>query len=256
MLVDLDATRLSKNRAVQQLAELHSSRGSRLRLTATSREVDTIISLCSKALTQFNPDARSADFETVYQVKDDFISIGVLYEGNLIKSYDSAAICDQLHLDNSMAIFTRHKKAISMGKRFDNLMMDIPNTLQYDDLYYSPTIFAEFIVNNSKAPDFIHGDQKQLAHLIDMVHRSSFIVKGREKLSSDEVDLLNDLINTYGAFIAGKRYSDYDVPDKYVISKKWFDKIQTDLGSNPFFIFRHVWRCYFRLCKEGYRFNG
>ena len=256
MLVDLNATTLIKNRSVVKLSEFIADRGRRIRISSNSRDVDDIIDYCTAALRKFNPDSRPVDYEVVYQVNDDFTIMGVLHEGSLVKSYDSAAICDQFHIDNTMAIFVHHKKALSMSDRYNNMMIFIPNNLQYKEPYYDAKIFADFLKSESKAPDYVAGNTKQLQNLIQLVHQSCDIVKSTVHLVPSEVDLLNDLLNVYGAFICGHDFNKYDVPEKYLISKKWMDKVRNEIAANPYFIFRHIWRCYFRLCKEGYRFNA
>ena len=256
MLVDLNATTLIKNRSVVNLSEFIASRGSRLRISGNSRDVDDIINYCTAALRSFNPDSRPVDYEVVYQVNDKFTIMGVLHEGSLVKAYDTAAICDQFHIDNTMAIFVHHKKILSMNDRHNNMMIFVPNNLQYDETYYQSKIFSDFLKDESNAPDFISGDKRQLERLITLIHKSCDIVRVPDKLTPTEVDLINDLINAYGAFICGHNFDSYVVPDKYVISKKWMDKVRMEIGANPYFVFKHVWRCYFRLCKEGYRFNA
>lgn len=256
MLVDLNATTLIKNRSVVKLSEFVASRGSRIRVSSNSRDVDDIIDYCIAALRKFNPDSRPVDYETIYQINDNFTIMGVLHEGTLVKAYDSAAICDQFHIDNTMAIFVHHKKILSMKDRHSNMMIFVPNNLQYDENYYSPKIFVDFLKDESISPDFIKGDKRQLDHLITLIHKSCDIVRVPDKMTSNEVDLMNDLLNAYGAYIHGHNFDDYVVPEKYVISKKWMDKVRIEIGSNPYFVFRHIWRCYFRLCKEGYRFNA
>ncbi len=143
-----------------------------------------------------------------------------------------------------------------MKDRHSNMMIFVPNNLQYDENYYSPKIFVDFLKDESISPDFIKGDKRQLDHLITLIHKSCDIVRVPDKMTSNEVDLMNDLLNAYGAYIHGHNFDDYVVPEKYVISKKWMDKVRIEIGSNPYFVFRHIWRCYFRLCKEGYRFNA
>lgn len=256
MLVDLNATTLIKNRSVVKLSEFVASRGSRIRVSSNSRDVDDIIDYCTAALRKFNPDSRPVDYEVVYQVNDDFTIMGVLHEGTLIKAYDSGAICDQFHIDNTMAIFVHHKKILSMRDRHSNMMVFVPNNLQYDENYYSPKIFTDFLKDESKSPDFIKGDKRQLDYLITLIHQSCDIVRVPDRMTSNEVDHINKLLNVYGAYINGHNFDDYVVPEKYVISKKWMDKVRIEIGSNPYFVFRHIWRCYFRLCKEGYRFNA
>lgn len=256
MLVDLNATTLIKNRSVVKLSEFVASRGSRIRVSSNSRDVDDIIDYCTAALRKFNPDSRPVDYEVVYQVNDDFTIMGVLHEGTLIKAYDSGAICDQFHIDNTMAIFVHHKKILSMRDRHSNMMVFVPNNLQYDENYYSPKIFTDFLKDESKSPDFIKGDKRQLDYLITLIHQSCDIVRVPDRMTSNEVDHINKLLNVYGAYINGHNFDDYVVPEKYVISKKWMDKVRIEIGTNPYFVFRHIWRCYFRLCKEGYRFNA
>lgn len=256
MLVDLHATTLTHNKPTVDLAAFLSRRGNNIRIPGNTRDEDTIIDYCSAALRKYNPDSRPVDYEVVYQVNDDFTIMGVLHEGSLIKAYDSAAICDQFHIDNTMAIFVHHKKILSMKDRHDNMMVFIPNNLQYDENYYRPKIFAEFLKDESTYPDFIKGDKRQLDHLITLIHQSCDIVRVPDKLTPNEVDHINALLNAYGAYICDHDFSKYDVPEKYIISKKWMDKVRMEIGSNPYFVFRHIWRCYFRLCKEGYRFNA
>ncbi len=256
MLVDLNATTLINNRSVIKLSEFIAGRGRRIRISSNSRDVDDIIDYCTAALRKFNPDSRPVDYETIYQINDNFTIMGVLHEGTLVKAYDSAAICDQFHIDNTMAIFVHHKKILSMKDRHSNMMIFVPNNLQYDENYYSPKIFVDFLKDESISPDFIKGDKRQLDHLITLIHKSCDIVRVPDKMTSNEVDLMNDLLNAYGAYIHGHNFDDYVVPEKYVISKKWMDKVRIEIGSNPYFVFRHIWRCYFRLCKEGYRFNA
>ena len=256
MLVDLHATTLTHNKPTVDLAAFLSRRGNNIRIPGNTRDEDTIIDYCSAALRKYNPDSRPVDYEVVYQVNDDFTIMGVLHEGSLIKAYDSSAICDQFHIDNTMAIFVHHKKILSMKDRHDNMMVFIPNNLQYDENYYRPKIFAEFLKDESTYPDFIKGDKRQLEHLITLIHQSCDIVRVPDKLTPNEVDHINVLLNAYGAYICDHDFSKYDVPEKYIISKKWMDKVRMEIGSNPYFVFRHIWRCYFRLCKEGYRFNA
>lgn len=256
MLVDLHATTLTHNKPTVDLAAFLSRRGNNIRIPGNTRDEDTIIDYCSAALRKYNPDSRPVDYEVVYQVNDDFTIMGVLHEGSLIKAYDSSAICDQFHIDNTMAIFVHHKKILSMKDRHDNMMVFIPNNLQYDENYYRPKIFADFLKDESIYPDFIKGDKRQLDHLITLIHQSCDIVRVPDKLTPNEVDHINALLNAYGAYICGHDFSKYDVPEKYIISKKWMDKVRMEIGSNPYFVFRHIWRCYFRLCKEGYRFNA
>ena len=256
MLVDLHATTLTSIKPVVDLAAFLSRRGNSIRIPGNTRDEDTIIDYCSAALRKYNPDSRPVDYEVVYQVNDDFTIMGVLHEGSLIKAYDSSAICDQFHIDNTMAIFVHHKKILSMKDRHDNMMVFIPNNLQYDENYYRPKIFAEFLKDESISPDFNKGDKRQLDYLITLIHQSCDIVRVPDKLTPNEVDHINALLNAYGAYIHGHNFNDYVVPEKYVISKKWMDKVRIEIGSNPYFVFRHIWRCYFRLCKEGYRFNA
>ena len=256
MLVDLHATTLTHNKPTVDLAAFLSRRGNNIRILGNTRDEDTIIDYCSAALRKYNPDSRPVDYEVVYQVNDDFTIMGVLHEGSLIKAYDSSAICDQFHIDNTMAIFVHHKKILSMKDRHDNMMVFIPNNLQYDENYYRPKIFAEFLKDGSTYPDFIKGDKRQLEHLITLIHQSCDIVRVPDKLTPNEVDHINALLNAYGAYICDHEFDSYTVPEKYIISKKWMDKVRMEIGSNPYFVFRHIWRCYFRLCKEGYRFNA
>ena len=256
MLVDLHATTLTHNKPTVDLAAFLSRRGNNIRIPGNTRDEDTIIDYCSAALRKYNPDSRPVDYEVVYQVNDDFTIMGVLHEGSLIKAYDSSAICDQFHIDNTMAIFVHHKKILSMKDRHDNMMVFIPNNLQYDENYYRPKIFAEFLKDESTYPDFIKGDKRQLEHLITLIHQSRDIVRVPDKLTPNEVDHINALLNAYGAYICDHEFDSYTVPEKYIISKKWMDKVRMEIGSNPYFVFRHIWRCYFRLCKEGYRFNA
>lgn len=256
MLVDLHATTLTHNKPTVDLAAFLSRRGNNIRIPGNTRDEDTIIDYCSAALRKYNPDSRPVDYEVVYQVNDDFTIMGVLHEGSLIKAYDSSAICDQFHIDNTMAIFVHHKKILSMKDRHDNMMVFIPNNLQYDENYYRPKIFAEFLKDGSTYPDFIKGDKRQLEHLITLIHQSCDIVRVPDKLTPNEVDHINALLNAYGAYICDHEFDSYTVPEKYIISKKWMDKVRMEIGSNPYFVFRHIWRCYFRLCKEGYRFNA
>lgn len=256
MLVDLHATTLTHNKPTVDLAAFLSRRGNNIRIPGNTRDEDTIIDYCSAALRKYNPDSRPVDYEVVYQVNDDFTIMGVLHEGSLIKAYDSSAICDQFHIDNTMAIFVHHKKILSMKDRHDNMMVFIPNNLQYDENYYRPKIFAEFLKDESTYPDFIKGDKRQLEHLITLIHQSCDIVRVPDKLTPNEVDHINALLNAYGAYICDHEFDSYTVPEKYIISKKWMDKVRMEICSNPYFVFRHIWRCYFRLCKEGYRFNA
>ena len=256
MLVDLHATTLTHNKPTVDLAAFLSRRGNNIRIPGNTRDEDTIIDYCSAALRKYNPDSRPVDYEVVYQVNDDFTIMGVLHEGSLIKAYDSSAICDQFHIDNTMAIFVHHKKILSMKDRHDNMMVFIPNNLQYDENYYRPKIFAEFLKDESTYPDFIKGDKRQLEHLITLIHQSCDIVRVPDKLTPNEVDHINALLNAYGAYICDHEFDSDTVPEKYIISKKWMDKVRMEIGSNPYFVFRHIWRCYFRLCKEGYRFNA
>ena len=256
MLVDLNATRLVDNRSVVQLAEFINGKKGSLRFGSRSRDADLIIEMCTCALKRFNRDVRLADCQVVYLEKDDFIVMGVLHDGNLIKAYDHKAIANQFHIDNSMAIFAHPTKLLRMTDTHKHLMLDIPNKLQYDELYYDPIIFNEFITETTKDVAFDSSMKNDIAILTDLIHRSSYIVKDTTLLDRADADVLNDLINKYGAYLIGLRYNEYTVPDKYVISKTWFDKVQVNLTKNPYFIFRHVWRCYFRLCKEGYRFNA
>ena len=256
MLVDLNATTLTHNKPTVDLAAFLSRRGNNIRIPGNTRDEDTIIDYCSAALRKYNPDSRPVDYEVVYQVNDDFTIMGVLHEGSLIKAYDSSAICDQFHIDNTMAIFVHHKKILSMKDRHDNMMVFIPNNLQYDENYYRPKIFAEFLKDESTYPDFIKSDKRQLEHLITLIHQSCDIVRVPDKLTPNEVDHINALLNAYGAYICDHEFDSYTVPEKYIISKKWMDKVRMEIGSNPYFVFRHIWRCYFRLCKEGYRFNA
>ena len=256
MLVDLHATTLTHNKPTVDLAAFLSRRGNNIRIPGNTRDEDTIIDYCSAALRKYNPDSRPVDYEVVYQVNDDFTIMGVLHEGSLVKAYDSSAICDQFHIDNTMAIFVHHKKILSMKDRHDNMMVFIPNNLQYDENYYRPKIFAEFLKDGSTYPDFIKGDKRQLEHLITLIHQSCDIVRVPDKLTPNEVDHINALLNAYGAYICDHEFDSYTVPEKYIISKKWMDKVRMEIGSNPYFVFRHIWRCYFRLCKEGYRFNA
>lgn len=256
MLVDLGATRLIENRAITSLAAFIERRGSSLRLAPHSKDTDTIINACYSALSIFNPSARKIDFETVWIEKDDFIQIGAIHEGNLIKSYDSKAICDQFHIDNTMAVFTRHKKIYSMRGRHSNIMLDIPNNLQFKEVYYDAKIFHEFITHESRCDNIDISNKSDFNKLMSMVNRTTDIVKDNTPLDINDIDQLNDLINIYGACVRGLRFEDHEVPDKYVISKKWFERAYVMVPKNPFFIFRHVWRCYFRLCKDGYRFNA
>lgn len=254
MLVDLEATRLCKMPSVTDLVKYVSRPTTRF--NSSSRDVNKIIHLCSIALLDFNPKCRSADFEHVYQVRDNFIIIGVLHDGNLIRSYDAQALCDQIHIDDTMALFVHNTKPLKKVTRHDMVMVDIPNKLKFSDIYYSPQIFAEFLINESTAPNFTYGSETQLADLRELISISASIVKEREKMTSEQTLLIERFLNAYGAFIAGKCIKDYKVPEKYVISKKWFDQVDENLGSNPYFVFRHVWRCYFRLCEEGYVFNA
>lgn len=256
MLVDLEATTLVKNKAVVNLANFIARRGSTLRIRSNSKDVDDIIDFCTKALANFNPDSRPVDYEIVYQDNGNFVVIGVIDEGSLIKSYDSAAICDQFHIDNTMAIFVHHKKILSMSDRFNNMMIFIPNNLQYNETYYQPKLFVDFLKKESDADDYIKGNDRQLQRLITLIHQSCDIVRVPDKMTTNEVDLMNELLNAYGAFIFDHDYDNYKVPEKYIISKKWMDKVRTEIVANPYFVFRHIWRCYFRLCKEGYRFNA
>ena len=256
MLVDLNATRLVDNRSVVQLAQFINDKKNSLRFGSRSRDVDFIIEVCACALKKFNPTVRLVDCETVYLEKDDFIVMGVLHDGNLIKAYDHKAITNQFHIDNSMAIFARPRKLLRIADAHKHLMIDIPNKLQYNDMYYDPIIFKDFITESTKDNPFDSSMKKDIAILTDLIHRSSYIIKDTTPLTGDDVAVLNDLINKYGAYLIGLRYQDFKVPDKYVISKTWFDKVHAHIDINPFFVFRHIWRCYFRLCKEGFLFNG
>ena len=256
MLVDLHATTLTHNKPVVDLSAFLTRRGNSIRIPGNTRDEDTIIDYCIAALRKFNPDSRPVDYETIYQINDNFTIMGVLHEGTLVKAYDSGAICDQFHIDNTMAIFVHHKKMLSMKDRHNNMMIFIPNNLQYDENYYSPKIFVDFLKDKSISPDFIKGDKRQLDYLITLIHKSCDIVRVPDKMTSNEVDLINDLLNVYGTYIHEHNFDEYAVPEKYVISKKWMDKVRMEIGANPYFVFRHIWRCYFRLCKEGYRFNA
>ena len=102
MLVDLHATTLTHNKPVVDLSAFLTRRGNSIRIPGNTRDEDTIIDYCIAALRKFNPDSRPVDYETIYQINDNFTIMGVLHEGTLVKAYDSGAICDQFHIDNTM----------------------------------------------------------------------------------------------------------------------------------------------------------
>ena len=180
--------------------------------------MDDIIDYCTSALRKFNPDSHPVDYEVVYQVNDDFTIIGVLHDGSLIKSYDSAAICDQFHIDNTMAIFVHHKKALSMGDRYNNMMVFIPNNLQYKEPYYDAKIFADYLTDplsggkrtfmrpsrrSHGSPSKLltpgrfpkRGHKNRLTHLVYALDVSGSITKQQAQQFHDSVRTIKELLN-------------------------------------------------------------
>lgn len=252
MLVNVEATRLVDNRPVMDLINLVHNRGSSLRLSGSSTDVSNIIMHATDALLTFNNKLSRRDIETVYIELTDCMAIGVIVKnnGNLLGCWDNDNDhVFQFHIDGTMAIFAHRKRTVRKTTYSQEVKVLIPNIQAYKDLYFSPHQFHEYL--NSR---FNPGTELNRITLIDYVKANvrptASIVKGKGKMSTKEADLLREFIWNYGRLLNYFRQG--ETPEKYVISEKWFKEAQYKLDSNPYFIFRHVWRCYFKLVCEGH----
>lgn len=254
MLVNINATQLKKINAVVDLHSYIENLGGRYKRNSSSRNVDETIRLARIALTAFirsvDPKARGRlAIEDVYKETDTHTLIGaIIKDGNLKGSRDTTELNEpQLHVDATMVIFSYD---IMCGPRaFENVAIQMPDKQEYKSLYFCPTIFAEYI-NSEHNPYHDPGKTELLTNLEESFSRTCDLVKSKDRLHRHDIELLIKFVWQYGRLLS--YFEKGETPEKYVISTKWMTKAIHDLPTNPYFIFRHVWRCYFRLAKEGY----
>lgn len=253
MLVNLEATTFRNNKDLLALVE-EIKYSERDLDRGSNKAIDKVISQCRRILLDINRKIHPGDVQTVVLENDNVTIVGAIEcDANLKNSYDPKAIIGQIHIDMTMVTYIHSHSARRLRDRDRPVMLHIPNKLAYDPAYFNQYIFLDYLMEFNRLP---RGTEVNEAVVLRLVHLTAGIVKGDAKLSKTEVDNLTEMLNVYGVFIMDKDYRKFDIPEKYVISQKWFDKVTSNIKDNPYFIARHVWRCYFRLCKEGYIFNA
>lgn len=254
MLVNIEATKLKENVHAMNIVTFVYNRGNGLRLGSNSRDVDELIKMNRAALLKFNPDLSGRDIETVYMELTDCIAIGVIKKDNgMLKGcWDSSNDhVFQLHIDNTMAVFCHRKGSVRKGTHDRDTHIVVPNKQAYKDLYFCPHIFVDYLDSISRGKHSLMNKDDLATYIESKVSTSADIVKDKGKMSTKQADILRDFVINYGRLIS-LTPTKGETPEKYIISDKWLKEVHMKFKENPYFIFRHVWRCYFKLACEGH----
>ena len=257
MLVDIRATKMKDIPEVVELRRFIVDNSTRWAVSrGNQRYIDKVITLARKTLLAVINDKSNrrgrVTIESVYKETDTHTLIGAIVSSATLKgSRDTTDMkSPQLHVDNQMVIFSFD--IMCKNEDFINLDLQIPNDQEYKEFYFSPEIFSEYLDSLIQIYDLnnrISSEQALATLTLDLV-KTGDILKSKKRMPIDVKETLGEYIFAYAVHL--QHFKKGKAPTSYRLIPAWYEEALSKLGTEPHFMFRHIWRCYFTLAKEGY----
>lgn len=256
MLIELEATTFRDDPNVLRMCDLiNKANWSNFKVNSPTRTSDELINISRQVLGMLNRgEIKGMHIESIcYQTKDR-VYIGACVKGmSMTNAFDKKrALKDQLFINYDMVVYSFNVRTRTFSKE---VKLFVPYKQRYKEFYFTPEIFDTYVKNLYRDYD----DKREPLNLarsqlegvnFTTFHRSILIAKHGVP-SSLSISHLNDFILSYGGLIQDKEFILEKTPMKYIISDKFLAEGMRHIEKgDPYFIFKHVWRCWYLIQEE------